>query len=182
MKKAFWIKLHTYIAIFFLPFMILYASTGAGYLMDFGQFAGSSKQIFELNIEPVSTKQDMKNAILQALKERNLFIPGESERMRDGKFSLNNPKYFATIFNKDGKMYLEYTTRTWFGALYSMHFGHGGKLFNALAVIFAIFVLIVYLSGFVTTAWCKRHEKSAILTLVLGIGVVVFCYLRAINF
>lgn len=179
MKKSFWLKLHAYVAIFFLPFMLLYASTGAGYLLGLGQFAGSTKQTYELNIAPIDKKDEMKRALLNALSERNLFIPGESERMRDSKFSLNNAKYFATIFNKDGKMYLEYIERSWFGALYNMHFGHGGKIFTTLSVAFAVFLLVVYLSGVIAASWCVRYRKSAVATLILSIAIVLFCYFWA---
>lgn len=161
--------------------MLLFAATGVGHLLGFNQFSGSSKQVFELNIAPTSAKDELKGVLIDTLKAHELFIPGGYERVRDGKFSLNNAKYAASIFNKDGKMVVEYSERTWFGTMYSMHFGHGSKLFNWLAIIFSAFILVVYLSGFIVTAWCKRYQKSAIMALIGGVLVVAFCYFQAIN-
>lgn len=181
MKKSLWLKIHVYVAIFFLPFMLLFAATGVGHLLGFNQFAGSSKQSFELQIPATSDKNELKNALISTLKEHGLSIPGGYERVRDGRFSLNNAKYAASIQNKDGKMIVEYTERTWFGTMYSMHFGHGSKLFNVLSIIFSAFIVVVYLSGFMVTSWCKRYRKTAIFSLVIGSLVVIFCYFQAIN-
>lgn len=181
MKKSVWLKIHIYVAIFFLPFMLLFAATGVGYLLGFGQFAGATKQTFELNIAPLSAKDELRSALVDTLKEHELFIPNGYERVRDGRFSLNNAKYAASIFNKDGKMVVEYSERTWFGTMYSMHFGHGGALFTVLSIVFSAFIFVVYLSGFVVTAWCKRYRKPAIFALIGGAAVVAFCYFQAIN-
>lgn len=180
-KKQFWLKIHTYVAIFFLPFMLLFAATGVGHLLGFNQFAGASKQTFELNIEPISSKDELRSALKNTLKEHDLFIPGAYERVRDGRFSLNNAKYSASISNKNGKMVVEYSERTWFGTMYSMHFGHGSDLFTWLSIVFSVFIFVVYLSGFIVTAWCKRYQKSAIMAFAIGSFVVAFCYFQSIN-
>lgn len=162
--------------------MLAFGATGAGHLLGFNQFYKASKQTFELDIAPTADKQELKTALVSTLNEHNLFVPNGYERTRDGRFSLNSAKFAASIgANKNGKMVVEYAERTWFGTLYSMHFGHGGKFFSALTIAFLVFILVIYLSGFIITAWCKHHRNRALLALLAGSILLVGCYFNAIN-
>lgn len=181
MKKSIWRKIHTYVAIFFLPFMLLFAATGVGHLLGFNQFAGASKQSFIIDMPHSSDKLVLKEAIVENLAKHNLAVPGRYERMRDGRMIVGNAKYVASLGKKEDKMVLEYTERTWFGTMYAMHFGNGSDLFNVLSIIFSAFIIVMYLSGFIITSWCKSYQKPAIISLVVGSIIVIACYFQAIN-
>ena len=171
-SKKTWMRVHTYLSLFFLPLAFIYAITGVGYIFDLRQDVGA--RVFEL--------QGKEQAVLlELLKTHNLRVPPNTEvKFVKGNPSIGNVAYSATISKgKDGKPTFRVVERSWYGVLLLMHKSSGSKfelgslklsIFDFLAIGFGTSLLLFYLSGLIVTSFCKRDRLTSF--SVLGLGIV----------
>lgn len=179
MQKKHWMKIHTYLSLFFLPMCLIYVLTGVGYIFDLKDSAGAKTQnlalVGELNESDLSDLKLAESAIINTLKENNLKIPSNTTlRSQKGNLTMGGIKYSVTLQKgKDGAFEVKTMERSIYGTLVLMHKAKGAAYFNALAVGFAISLTLFYLSGLIMTSFCKKNRKSAFATLGVGFLITV---------
>lgn len=177
MQKKHWMKIHTYLSLFFLPMCLIYVLTGVGYIFDLKDSAGAKTQsvalVGELNEGDLGDLKVVESAILTTLKESNLKIPSNTAlRAQKGNLTMGGIKYSVTLQKgKDGRFEVKTMERSIYGVLVLMHKAKGAAHFNALAICFAISLTLFYLSGLIVTSFCKKNRKSAFATLGVGFAV-----------
>lgn len=167
MSKKNWMKIHTYLSLFFLPMCLIYAITGVGYIFGLKENAGAT--IHTINI--TSPLQDnLEEMMIEILKANNLKIPKNTTvRIQKGNPIMGNLKYIVFIQkDKNGQMVLRTIERNFYGILLLLHKAKGAVLFDILAICFSISLLIFYLSGLIVTSFCKKYRKLALITLFGG--------------
>ena len=181
-SKKFWIKLHTYLSLFFLPLALIYAITGVGYIYDIRQDFGA--KITKIKLDSMPKKGEAQELILKLLSEHNLEIPKDkSIKMFRGNVSMGNVYYGATIVKeRDGQVIMQVTKRNLYGVLLLMHKSKGSKfevgefrfsLFDFLAMGFGASLLLFYLSGLIMTSFCKKDRIANFGVLFIGLAVSI---------
>lgn len=171
MAKKNWMKIHTYLSLFFLPMCLIYVLTGIGYIAGFKDSAGAKIHNIILESPPQEGKEQ--EMMLEVLKNNNLKIPKNTAvTMMKGNPMMGNIKYNVSLQKgKNGQMSLVATERSIYGILVLMHKAKGAVYFNAIAICFAVSLMIFYLSGLIVTSFCKRNRKPALMTLISGLAI-----------
>ncbi|PAF51918.1 hypothetical protein BKH43_01135 [Helicobacter sp. 13S00401-1] len=172
-KSKFFRAMHMYLSVFFLPWVLAYIATGIMYISGFNQDAGATKQNFILE-RYVDKKEDLLQALKDHASANSLRVPDSKPSGIKGEklgLSLATPGYALNIVSKDNKTTVSTIDRTFLGVMLMMHKSKAGMLVNIFAIAFAVSMVLLYLSGFIYTAWCKHYRKSSIITLIVGFVV-----------
>lgn len=179
MKKYFH-KIHIYLSVFFLPVAIMYAITGALYICGINENAGAEKQTYNLRLDKAIAKDKLGDFLIDYLTKNNIKLPSDTSiKEKRGNVSIGGIYYSANIKSLDDNIY-EITTiqRSLYGTLLLLHKAKGAFYFNILGVGFALTLLVLYISGFVITSFCKKNRKESF--IVFGIGaltMIILAYL-----
>lgn len=179
MRKKSWMKIHTYLSLFFLPFALAYAITGVGYI--FGLQQDSFAKVYEIPLDSAPAAGQERERLLELLQAGNLRIPSDQEvRLVKGNPTIGNTAYSASIAkDKSGKPVFRVVERSAYGVLLLMHKSMGKKfeilgaklsVFDVFAIGFGVSLLLFYLSGLIVTSFCKRDRVVSF--GVLGAGVL----------
>ena len=175
MQKKHWMKIHTYLSLFFLPMCLIYVLTGVGYIFDLKDSAGAKTQNLALvgELNDLSDLKLAESAIINTLKENNLKIPSNTAlREQKGNLTMGGIKYSVTLQKaKDGAFEVKTMERSIYGTLVLMHKAKGAAYFNTLAICFAISLTLFYLSGLIMTSFCKKNRRNAFATLGAGFAI-----------
>lgn len=177
MDKQLWMKVHTYLSLFFLTAAFIYALTGVLYIFEIRQNSGA--QIWKYPIESIPQKEEAGEVILNILQQNNLEIPSDTKiKNIRGNFSMGNVYYGATILkDRDGQIIVQVTKRNLYGVLMLMHKSVGTKFelgsfkfsfFDFIAIGFGISMFLFYFSGLVITSFCKKRRLSSFITFFVG--------------
>ena len=170
--KKDWMKIHTYLSLFFLPMCVIYVLTGIGYIFDFKDDAGA--KIYEFTLPNTPQKGEEAAVMIETLKANNLKIPSNTDiKIQKGNPSMGSVSYSVSIEadRKSGEMKVRVVDRSLYGILVLMHKAKGAVYFNAVAICFALSLAIFYLSGLIMTSFCKNKRKSA--GVAFGAGFVI---------
>ena len=170
--KKDWMKIHTYLSLFFLPMCLIYVLTGIGYIFDFKDTAGA--KIYEFTLPNAPQKGEEANAMIEVLRANNLKIPSNTEiTIQRGSPTMGSVSYGVSIESdrKSGALKVRVVDRSLYGILVLMHKAKGAVYFNAVAICFALSLAIFYLSGLIMTSFCKNKRKSA--GIAFGAGFVI---------
>ena len=165
--KKHWMQIHTYLSLFFLPAMLIYAITGIGYIVGFKDEAGATVQKFTIPTPESGKEQE---AILQFLRDNGLAIPANTE-LKSGRkgVQMGNLRY-SVVFQKGGATSsLTITNRSLYGILVLMHKSKGAFYFDIIAVGFGISLMLFYLSGLIFTSFCKKNRSTALIICAAGL-------------
>lgn len=179
MPKRFWIKLHTYLSLFFLPFALIYAITGVGYICGFQQ--DSFANIYEIPLDTMPARGQEKEVLLGLLHTHHLKTPANQEvHFVKGNPTIGTLAYSASISkNRDGKPIFRVVERSLYGVLLLMHKSQGTQfdllgfklsVFDIFAIGFGFSLVLFYLSGLIVTSFCKRDRLASF--GILGLGMV----------
>lgn len=177
MAKKNWMKIHTYLSLFFMPMCLIYVLTGVGYIFKLKDDAGA--KIHTIALESPLQEGREKEMIIDILKANNLKVPQNTNlEVVKGNLSMGNIKYVVSIQkDKSGQLVLKTMERSLYGVFVLMHKAKGGAIFNALAICFATSLLIFYLSGLIVTTFCKRNRKVAGIAFSSGLiicGIAIY--------
>lgn len=178
--KQFWMKIHLYLSLFFLPVAFIYALTGALYIFEIRQNSGAKTWNFKLDSMPQKGKEA--EVIIQTLLDANLSLPSDTQvRNLRGNVMMGNVKYSATITkDQKGEVTLRVVDRHPYGVLLMMHKSQGNKFalgtykftfFDFLAIGFACSLMLFYFSGLVITSFCKKNRRGALYTFLAGLVI-----------
>lgn len=169
-NKQNWMKLHLYLSLFFLPAALLYALTGALYLLHIREDYGAT--IHEISL-PIIQKGQEKDIILQTLQEHNIPLPKNTDlRNMRGNLTMGTITHNVSLIkNKDGGYTLRSFQPSLYGILLLMHKGKGKFYFDIIAIGFALSLIIFYISGLIMTSFCKKKRKFALITFLCGFAL-----------
>lgn len=127
LDKQLWMKVHTYLSLFFLTAALIYALTGVLYIFEIRQNSGA--QIWKYPIASIPPKEEASEFILNILKQNNLEIPSDTHiKEFRGNLSMGNIYYGAMILkDRDGQLIVQVTKRNLYGVLMLMHKSVGTK-------------------------------------------------------
>ncbi|PAF45587.1 PepSY domain-containing protein [Helicobacter sp. 11S02629-2] len=177
-KAKFFRAMHMYLSVFFLPWVLAYIATGIMYISGFNQDAGATKQSFILE-RHIDKKDDLLPALKEHAKTKGLRVPDSKPSPIKGEslsLSLATPGYALNIISKNNQTTISTIERNFLGVMLMMHKSKAGMLVNIFAIAFGISMVLMYLSGFIYTAWCKHYRKSSIITLVAGFVIFFFLF------
>lgn len=164
--KKHWMQIHTYLSLFFLPAMLVYAITGVGYIFGFKEGAGAKIQQFTIPTPESGKEQE---AIFQFLRENNLEIPANTElKNARGGMQMGNQSYSVSLQKSGETSKLVVTDRSLYGILLLMHKAKNTPYFDIIAIGFGISLVIFYLSGLIYTSFCKKNRRTALLVCAAG--------------
>lgn len=178
--RLFWMKLHAYLACFFLPFTILYLATGVLHLFD---IHGDYKNIYEYEV-PLSKgwpEQELvaKDFVLQLLSEKgHLPVPefyyGE-ENMHDWYGRTKEVVFIPTDDPAHAKIIIK--EHDFWKQLLFIHKGIAGKIFWILGLLFGLHLLISAISGVVMVLKMPALKSTSMLSLSAGFALLVILLL-----
>ncbi len=175
--KKHWMKIHTYLSLFFLPVAFIYVLTGALYIFGINNNTTATSYDFKLDSPP--KKGEEQQIIIDTLLANNMKLPSDTNiTIIRNQASMGNVAYSAMI-TKDGKGndVVRVTERGLCGILIMMHKSTGTKhdmfglkltFFDIIAITFSISMLIFYLSGLIVTSFCKKDRKNALMFFSAG--------------
>ncbi|BDB65843.1 membrane protein [Helicobacter cinaedi] len=180
LHRKFWMQMHLYLSLFFLPAALIYAITGVLYIFEIRQNSGAT--IIDIPLDSMPQKGQEEEFIITILTKNNLQIPKDTQvRMMKGNLSMGNIKYSVSLSkDKEGKPMLRTIDRGLYGILMLMHKSSGSKheiagfklsYFDFIAIGFGLSMLLFYLSGLIVTSFCKGKRKVAV--SVLGGGFIL---------
>lgn len=180
LHRKFWMQMHLYLSLFFLPAALIYAITGVLYIFEIRQNSGAT--IIDIPLDSMPQKGQEEEFIITILKNKNLQIPKDTQlHMMKGSLTMGNIKYSVSLSkDKEGKPILRTIDRGLYGILMLMHKSTGSKheiagfklsYFDFIAIGFGFSMLLFYLSGLIVTSFCKGKRKIAF--GVLGGGFVL---------
>ncbi len=167
-NKKHWMKIHTYLSLFFLPVAIIYALTGALYIFNVRENALANIYTYKMDFKP--NEGEEARVIIDLLQKYNHAIPSNTEvRISSDNVMMGNMKYRAEIVKeKNGEYIFRVTNRSLYGVLLLMHKSKGKYYFDIIAVSFSISLMIFYLSGLIATSFAKKNRKTAFSILLSG--------------
>lgn len=160
-------KLHIYISVFFLPLAIMYAITGMLYICGIEENSGATINKYDIEI----TQEDKLKTLIDYLKDNNLKIPNDTtpREAKNGGVQIGGIYYSASIKEAGKKYEITTTQRSIYGTLVLLHKSKGGYYFDIMAVAFSIALIVLYVTGFIITSFCKKRRKEAIFVFSLGL-------------
>lgn len=173
MKKRHWMKIHSYLSLFLLPLALIYAITGALYILGFDDRSGAKITTLKLESKLDSNNLDsIKEAMLTTLTNNNQKIPNNTTiKEQKGNFVMGSTKYSVMLDAKNNE--LKIVERSLYGVLVLMHKAKGNKIsglnlsaFDILGIIFGISLILFYVSALFATSFYKN--KTALLIILIG--------------
>jgi len=171
--RSLWVKIHLYVAAFFLPMLLAMATSGGLYLLGVKGSVESSpvslSAVQSLSADSVTLESDVRKLLtangidhdFEYIKiSGNTFItrPTSADYY---EFTVHNNELQATLNRPD-----------LIKSLVELHKGHGPLLFKDLQKLMALGLLIVLLSGFWLGASSVGLRIPTLLTT--GAGLMIF--------
>lgn len=178
--RTFWMKLHAYLACFFLPFTLIYIVTGVLHLFD---IHGDVKTTSEYKIEMPSGWTD-NEAEAQLFVENFLATTDHSplpedyypdEQVHDWFGRKQEVILVPSDISNQAKLIIK--EHDFLLQLLLIHKGFAGKIFWILGVLFGLHLLISVVSGVLLVLQLPRLRSMSILSVLLAclfLGFVFF--------
>lgn len=180
----FLMKAHALLAAFMLPAAIMFAVTGA--LYTWGAKGNYKTEVYEVTLEQ-PLQPDF--ASLKAFAAEQL--QNRSESAPEGKAGLKSyGNHFLLEWTGSSKdVVLEPTAdpliaklivkdTTWYRTLVQLHKAKGGSIFKVYAVLFALTILVLLISGFMMAWQTPQLKRLSAITLVAGlVAFLIAAYL-----
>ncbi|WP_104741770.1 PepSY domain-containing protein [Helicobacter ailurogastricus] len=159
-------KFHAYTSVFFLPFALLFALSGAAFLLGFN--ANSGAKIRKWHVEK-SSKTDL-DFLLDFLKTHNIPQPSKlAPRKRRGDLIIGTPAYEIEFDPKQSVVSV--IQRSFLGVLMQVHKGRAGVVLKAFGVVFGVFSCFFYISGLLM-GFKRKNTASILSAFLLGTAVL----------
>ena len=170
--RSLWVKMHLYVAAFFLPMLLAMAASGGLYLLGV-KGSVDSIPVTLVATKPVSANSGTLDSDIRELLNAN-GIDHDFEYIKiSGKKFITRPTsadyYELTIHENQVQATLNQPDLI--KSLVELHKGHGPLLFKDLQKLMALGLLIVLLSGFWLGASSVGLRVPTLLTTVAGLLV-----------
>ncbi len=178
-KKAVFIKVHTLLAVFILPVVIMFFVTGV--LYTWGVKGEYNITVYELQLEKPIKGQlvELVNLAEKELNIRNLTVPtgkavvktiGNSFKLEWSGATMDviiQPTLQPLIAQ------LEIKNTSWYRQFVQLHKAKGGTFFKVYATVFTIALLLILITGFIMAWKMPKLRKLTLISLVSGIVTFV---------
>lgn len=171
------IQFHMLVAAFFMPLMLLMPLSGGLYL--WGEKGSQDKEeVFIIN-EPVPAEESQMKLFFEGQFVKNQIEYGFDYIKVNGSDYIfrptNKTHYVASLENNTLKMYK--VNPSWVKRIIEMHKGHGPKWLRNFAMIFALALLLVSISGVILGFLIPKYRWSVTLAMVGGAVVIALAFI-----
>lgn len=178
--RLLWMKLHAYIACFFLPITLLYITSGMLYFFDIkGEVKSEQEYFITTESKWPESEQDAKKFVTeQLIGERFIELP-EDYYLWEGKHDwygherevLLKPTDKANVFE------IHIMEHDLVKQLLIVHKGFAGTYFKVFSVLFGISLAFTILSGVIVILQLPQLKQPALLAIFLGAVFLVFGFI-----
>ena len=176
------VLIHGYIAVFFLPFALLYAITGGLYIL--GETGGDERNTVEVTVSsPPENTAAAIELITPALTERGWRIPKTSDNVRELQGGYYWGRFDETLRfapSNNGNWVISHQQNSWYKQLVEIHKDHAGIYFSILGFGFAIGMFVLVISGAIMMFQSPVYRNTAIKLLAGGVVVTVCVWVLSI--
>ena len=173
-------KLHGYIAVFFLPMSVLYAVTGALYIVGIT----GARTDHEMTISLPQGWPDSYEAgqiIVQDSLAENSAVDGN---IRFGRPAMDTSTFYWTSIDysismsriSDATARVLVQKNSWYRKLVEIHKNHAGGLFAVLGFSYGLALFFLVVSGAMMMFQSKLHKRAATVLLSTGSAFSIIVY------
>lgn len=168
------IKMHAYLACFFIPMATLYFVSGALYSFDVEGHI--DKQVYNLTLDRPFAPDlaELSGIASAALKQRNLSLPtgDASIKHRRGSYEYRwgDLKRVVEIRPTDDPLLAEltYRQRNILAQVMRVHRAEAGQLIQIFSLLMAVALLTILASGTFLAVGIPKLRRTALLSIVAG--------------
>ena len=178
-QRMFVIKIHAFLACFFIPMATLYFVSGA--LYNLGVEGHIEKQVYLLDLDrPFTPDLDRLSELANStLKERELVLPTGEEKLtsKNGayKYRWGDLRRLVEIEPADNPLQVDlvYRRRSVLAQVMRVHKGEAGSLVKIFSVSMAVSLLVILFSGVYLALGLPKLRKTALIAIAAGCMTVV---------
>ena len=162
------LNIHLYLALFFLPFLLLMPVTGGSYLLG---IKGTREIVETFRVDQKIPKEekirdewlrDQFSANNVDYKWESIKINGDTLTLRPSSrdYYVISPSGESTVFNKISPSFM--------ARLMELHFGHGPAWFRIVEEAFALALVLITISGIWMMVMVKAYRKKILIPFSIG--------------
>lgn len=161
-----WMKIHGYLASFFLPIAVLYVLTGTLYLLDVEGDKTMTDYSPQSMVTFPKTQAEAEEAINIFLEIEKLPPLPDDYSLRQGQHRWIGMRGAYILSHKGGKgrggqVVLTHHENGFWRQMVQIHKGHGGQIFTIFSVLLGISLFISLLSGAVIILKTRLMQNTA---------------------
>lgn len=171
------LNIHLYLALFFLPFLLLMPISGGSYLLG---IKGSRETVEAFRVDQKIPKEEKVRD--EWLKEQfsannvdykweSVKVNGESLTLRPSSrdYYVVYPDGESAVFNKVSPSFM--------ASLMELHFGHGPAWFRMIEQAFALALILITISGIWMMVMVKAYRMKILIPFSIGLLVTLLSIL-----
>ena len=179
------VQVHGYVAVFFLPMALLYAMTGALYVIGIKGAAPETRIAVPLENSWPATDAQARAFVTDRLQANGL--PALSSAAGHGMVVDTEYYWLAlthwVILTKidDKRAELVVRKNSPLRQAVEIHKDHAGAIFTVIGFTFGLAMLLMIVSGAVMMFRAKSYRKTAVIVVACGSAMSVLAYLAAVT-
>ena len=174
MNRKTLIEIHLYLALFFMPFLLMMPITGISYLL--GQ-KGASEQSVVFTVNEAVPKDTRNNWIRTQFEQNNIdFTWEEIKESGDSLILRPSSKQHYVLKMSDGQTQFINVKPNFMLKMIELHKGHGPSWFKILEEAFGVGLLLVSFSGLWLAFGMKAYRKKIVISFALGMIITIVAY------
>lgn len=174
MNRSQLMKIHALLAAFILPVAVMFAITGAFYTWGIkGSYNNESYEI-KLDAPLLADSNSLLNLVMAELQSRNISEPEGKSKLKSfgSHFRLEWTGSSKDVILEPGEnkqvAILTIKHTTWYRNLVQLHKAKGGTAFKVYAVIFAIALGLLLISGFIMAMQTPKLKIATLASSLIG--------------
>lgn len=174
------VKIHGYMAVFFLPLAVLYALTGAAYIA--GHAGAAPQTVFSVTLAAgwPDDLVDARTFVDDALSDKSLPVTddaADARRLNGGTYSWRSLPHNVTLTRIDeAGAQITFQEHGLFRRLVEIHKNHAGPVFSVLGFAFGLAMLGLVLSGSIMMFRSRLYRRTATIMVACGAAVSTAAY------
>ena len=170
--RSLWVKVHLYVAAFFLPMLLAMATSGGLYLLGVKGSVDSTPVSLSATQTLSADSGTLDNDVRELLNASGIIHDFEYIKVSGSTF-ITRPTSsdYYELFVLENEVRATLNRPDLIKSLVELHKGHGPLLFKDLQKVMALGLLIVLLSGFWLGISSARLRKPTLLTASAGLLV-----------
>lgn len=172
-----WMKLHAYLACFFLPLTLLYISSGMLYFFDIkGQVTEEQEFFVELTQPWPTSEQEAEILVKKHLVGTRLVELPEDYFLWQGKHDWygREREVLMSPTEQENVIEIHIMEHDWVMQMLIIHKGFAGIYFKLMSIGFGISLAFTILSGVIITLQLPQLKNTALWSIAAGVGFLLF--------
>ena len=182
--RILWIKLHAYLACFFLPFALLYALTGLLYLFDFQGSEITLQSVFVESKKPLPESESAALALYESFRKLHPQLPSErpDNFWQDDHlvswWHFRGEVLLKPAINEHGRAGFNVIVEDYdfLKQLHFIHKGLAGGFFKLLGILMGLSLLFSIISGAVVALAMPKLRLWSIRSAIAGSVILIAGY------